>query len=88
MPKPDAKTALMRLYDPECFFILVDPTEIERKQAKNTEYVGRISDGKTLGFWTVVFAQPYRGRTIPFRFGVYSEWTIGEEATSRNLQWH
>jgi Transposase DDE domain len=87
LPKLDAKTALMRLYDPESFFVLVDPTEIERRQAKNTEYVGRISDGKTLGFWTVIFAQPYRGRAIPFHFGVYSERTIGEEATSRNLQW-
>jgi hypothetical protein len=67
---------------------LVDPTEIERKQAKSTEYVGRLSDGKTLGFWTIVFAQPYRGRAIPFHFGTYySEATIAEEATSRNLSW-
>lgn len=87
LPKLDAKTALMRLYDPESPFVLVDPTEIERKQAKNTEYVGRLSDGKTLGFWTVVFAQPSRGRAIPFHFGVYSEATLNEEATSRNLQW-
>jgi hypothetical protein len=87
LPKLDAKTALLRLYDPESSFVLVDPTEIERTQAKNTEYVGRISDGKTLGFWTVIFAQPYRGRAIPFHFGIYSERTIGEQATSRNLQW-
>jgi len=87
LPKLDAKMALMRLYDPESAFVLVDPTEIERKQAKNTEYVGRLSDGKTLGFWTVVFAQPYRGRAIPFHFGVYSEATLNEQATSRNLQW-
>ena len=87
LPKLDAQTALKRLYDPENPFVLVDPTEIERKQAKNTEYVGRLSDGKTLGFWTVVFAQPYRGRAIPFHFGVYSEATLNEQATSRNLQW-
>ena len=77
----------MRLYDPETPFVLVDPTEIERKQAKSTQYVGRLSDGKTLGFWTIVFAQPYRGRAIPFHFGTYSEATIAEEATSRNLSW-
>lgn len=87
LPKLDAKTALMRLYDPRSPFVLVDPTEIERKQAKNTDYVGRLSDGKTLGFWAVVFAQPYRGRAIPFHFGVYSEATLNEEVTSRNLQW-
>lgn len=87
LPKLEPKTALMRLYDPESPFVLVDPTEIERKQAKSTEYVGRISDGKTLGFWMVVFAQPYRGRAIPFHFGTYSEATIAQEATSRNLEW-
>src|SRR3954471_4925098 len=84
--KLDARTALMRLYDPETPFVLVDPTEIERKQAKSTEYVGRLSDGKTLGLWMVVFAQPYRGRAIPFHFGTYSEATIAQQATSRNLE--
>jgi hypothetical protein len=87
LPKLDTKKALMRLYDPESPFVLVDPTEIERKQAKKTGYVGRLSDGKTLGFWMIVFAQPYRGRAIPFHFGVYSEATLNEEITSRNLEW-
>lgn len=87
LPKLDAKKALMRLYDPQSPFVIVDPTEIERKQAKNTSYVGRLSDGKTLGFFTIVFAQPYRGRAIPFHFGVYSEATLNEEITSRNLEW-
>jgi hypothetical protein len=87
LAKLDAKRALMRLYDPESPFVLVDPTEIERPQARRTEYVGRLSDGKTLGFWMVVFAQPYRGRAIPFHFGLYSEATLNEEPTSRNLQW-
>jgi len=87
LPKLEPKKALMRLYDPESPFVLVDPTEMERKQAKKTDYVGRLSDGKTLGFWMVVFAQPYRGRAIPFHFGLYSEATLNEEVTSRNLQW-
>jgi hypothetical protein len=87
LPKLEPKKALMRLYDPESHFVLVDPTEIERTQAKRTDYVGRLSDGKTLGFWTIVFAQPYRGRAIPFHFGVYSEATLNERITSRNLEW-
>jgi hypothetical protein len=61
---------------------------MERTQAKNTEYVGRLSDGETLGYWMVLFAQPYRGRAVPFHFGLYSERTLGEEATSRNIEWH
>lgn len=87
LAKLDAKKALMRLYDPQSPFVIVDPTEIERKQAKKTSYVGRLSDGKTLGFWTLVFAQPYRGRAIPFHFGVYSEASLNQEITSRNLEW-
>src|SRR4051812_31669292 len=47
LPKLDAKKALMRLYDPESPFVIVDPTEVERKQAKKSAYVGRLSDGKT-----------------------------------------
>lgn len=88
LPKLDARKALMRLYDPESPFVLVDPTEMERTQAKSTEYVGRLSDGETLGYWMVLFAQPYRGRAVPFHFGLYSEKTLGEEATSRNIEWH
>lgn len=87
LPKLDARKALMRLYDPESPFVLVDPTEMERPQAKKTDYVGRLSDSKTLGFWMVVFAQPYRGRAIPFHFGTYSEATLNEEITSRNIEW-
>jgi hypothetical protein len=88
LPKLDPQKALMRLFDPEVPFVLVDPTEIERPQARSTDYVGRLSDGKTLGFWTVVFAQPYRGRAVPFHFGVYSEETIKHTAvSSRNLTW-
>lgn len=88
LPKLDAGKALMRLYDPESPFVLVDPTEMERSQAKSTEYVGRLSDGETLGYWMVLFAQPYRGRAVPFHFGLYSEKTLNEEATSRNIEWH
>src|SRR3954468_21874864 len=40
LPRLDAENALMRLYDPDTSFVLVDPTEIERKQAKNTELRG------------------------------------------------
>jgi hypothetical protein len=38
LPKLDAGKALMRLYDPESPFVLVDPTEMERTQAKKTHY--------------------------------------------------
>lgn len=48
LPKLDAKKSLMRLYDPETPFVLVDPTEVERKPTKNTDYVGRLSDGVRL----------------------------------------
>ncbi len=36
----------------------------------------------------VLLAQPYRRRAVPFHFGLYSEKTLGQEATSRNIEWH
>jgi len=72
----EPKQALLRLFDENA-----PTTEVERPYAKRTRYVGRLSDGKTLGFWL-----PYAGRTIPFAFICYSEKTLNEELTSRNLQ--
>ena len=86
-PYLEPEVALRRLYDPEGQYVLVDGTEIERKEAKRTSYVGRLSDGKTLGFWAIVFAQPYRGRVVPFYGGTYSESTLAQEVSSRNLEW-
>ena len=84
----DTQKALNRLYWEEAPFILADPTEIERRQAKKTEYVGRLKDGKTLGFQVLPLAFPYRGRAIPFHFITYSSKTIGDDSTSRNLEHH
>ena len=82
----DTQEALNRLYWEEAPFILADPTDIERRQAKRTEYVGRLKDGKTLGFQVLPLAFPYQGRAIPFHFITYSSKTIGYESTSRNLE--
>lgn len=77
---------LYRLIDAQARFVLVDPTEIPRPQAKRTPYVGRLRDGG-LGFWVFTLAQPYRGRAVPIYLGLYSQTTIAEEGTSRNLAW-
>ena len=77
---------LLRLFDEEAPFFLADPTEISRKQARKTAYVGKLSDGKTLGFFLLTVAQPYKGRAIPFAFITSSEGTLNREATSRNLE--
>ena len=66
-------------------FVICDPTEIPRPQAKRTPYVGRLKDGKTRGFQLLVFSFPYKGRAIPFWFVVFSSRTISREETSRNL---
>jgi hypothetical protein len=67
-------------------FILADPTDIPRPQAKKTEYVGRLKDGKTRGFQVLVLAVPYRGRAIPFHFITYSSKTMMDEGVSRNIE--
>lgn len=86
LQEQDPQDYLLRLFDEEAPFILGDPTEVPRKQAKKTNYVGKLSDGKTLGFWLLTLARPYKGRAIPFAFVTYSEATLNREATSRNLE--
>lgn len=78
--------ALNRLYHDKAPFIVIDVTEVTRPQAKSTEYVGRLKDGKTLGFDLLILATPYRGRAIPFHCISYSSRTIGQECSSRNLE--
>ena len=82
----DPKRALWRLYHEEAPFVLVDVTEVPRSQARKTEYVGRLQDGKTRGFWLLVLATPYRGRAIPFSLVTYSSRTIRQSGRSRNLE--
>jgi hypothetical protein len=82
----DLKRTLQRLFQEEAEFVIGDPTEIQRPQAKQTEYVGQLSDGATLGYWLLVLATPFRGRAIPFHFISYSSKTINTQATSRNQE--
>jgi hypothetical protein len=76
--------ALLRLFQEEANFVIGDPTEMPRPQAKKTEYVGTLSDGQTSGYWLLFLATPYHGRAIPCHFVSYSSKTINAEATSRN----
>ncbi len=82
----DPRDNLHRLFNEDSPVIIGDPTEIERSQAKKTEYVGKVGKDKKLGFWILVLAFPYRGRAIPFNFVTYSSKTINDDATSRNLE--
>jgi hypothetical protein len=82
----DLKQSLMRLYQEDAEFIIGDPTEMERCKAPKTSYVGTLSDGKTAGYWLMVLSTPFRGRSLPFSFVVYSSRTIGEQSTSRNQE--
>ncbi len=86
MEQADPKAALQRLFQEDASFVIGDPTEIERPQAKKTAYVGTLKDGKTRGFWLLLLATPYRGRAIPCCFVTYSSRTIADQANSRNLE--
>ncbi len=86
MKRADPREALLRLFAEQSDFVLGDPTEIERMQARKTEYVGKLKD-KRRGFWVLLLATPFRGRAIPFHFITYSSATISREVTSRN-QYH
>ena len=76
--------ALLRLFQEDAPFVIGDPTEMPRPQAKKNEYVGTLGDGKTSGYWLLVLATPFHGRAIPCHFVSYSSKTINDEATSRN----
>jgi hypothetical protein len=82
----DVKAGLLRLLQPDATFVIGDVTEVPRRQARRTEYVGKLSDGKTRGFWLLMLATPFQGRAIPFHFITYSSKTIRQEATSRNME--
>ena len=82
----DPRDNLHRLFNEDSPIVIGDPTEIERTQAKKTEYVGKIGEDKKLGFWLLILSFPYRGRAIPFNFITYSSKTINDDVTSRNLE--
>jgi len=82
----DLKQLLKRLYQEDVEFVIGDPTEMERSKAPKTSYVGTLSDGKTAGYWLMVLSTPFRGRSLPCSFVVYSSRTIGDQCTSRNQE--
>ena len=82
--KVNLKASLLRLYREEAPFLIGDPTEMPRPDAKKTDYVGTLSDGQTSGYWLLILATPYHGRAIPCHFVSYSSAIIGAEVSSRN----
>jgi hypothetical protein len=86
LKKTDLKQALIRLYQEEAEFVIGDPTEMKRYKAPKTSYVGTLKDGITAGYWLLVLSTPFRGRSLPCWFVVYSSRTIGDQATSRNQE--
>jgi len=86
LEREDPQQALKLLFNEEAEFVIGDPTEIERPYAHRTDYVGKLKDGETKGFWMLTLATPVRGRAIPFHFLTYSSRTINEQIRSRNLE--
>ena len=76
---------LLRLFQETAPFVIGDPTEMPRPQAKKTDYVGTLSDAETSGYWLLILATPYHGRALPCGFVDYSSTTLNQEASSRNL---
>ena len=83
--KNGTRDAIHRLYNEDSPYIIGDPTDINRPQAKKTEYVGKLKD-KSLGFQIFILSFPYKGRAIPFNFITYSSKTIDDNLSSRNLE--
>lgn len=86
LEKVDPQDSLLRLFQEDATFVIGDPTELPRPQAKKTDYVGTLSDGQTSGYWLMFLATAFHGRAIPCSFVSYSSKTINQESTSRNRQ--
>ena len=84
LPRSEPGSMLPRWFPENAEFVIGDVTEMLRRQAKKTEYVGKLSDGKTSGYGLLFLAAPYRGRAIPCPLVSYSLQTIQAEASSRN----
>ncbi len=85
LAQTDAVSALSRLFQADAEFVIGDATEMPRPQAYRTDYVGKLSDDATRGYWLLVLATPFRGRALPCHLLSYSSRTIAQQATSRNL---
>jgi hypothetical protein len=54
----DPREAQWCLFQEQAGLVIGDPTEIERWQAWRAEYVGKLKDGKTRGFWARCYVRP------------------------------
>jgi len=60
----DPRENIHRLFNEDSSIVIGDPTEMERLQAKKTEYVGEIGEDKKLGFWLMVLSSPLSFRRL------------------------
>lgn len=84
LAQADPRSALHRLFQVDAPFVIGDPTEIPRPQAKATSYVGTLKDGETKGFWLLLLSTPFRGRALPCGFLTFSSRTLAAQVESRN----
>jgi len=75
----EPRKALLRLACEQAPFVLGDPTEIERKQARRTEYVGKLADGKHWGLCCCHWLSlPGPGNTLQLRHLLLEDDKLGE----------
>jgi len=84
LEKTKPQESLLRLFQKNASFVIGDPTEMPRPQAKKTDYIGTLSDGQTSGYWLMFLSTAFHGRSIPCGFVSNSFKTINQEATFRN----
>jgi len=79
----DPRGVLARLFQSDAAFVIGDVTDMPRRRAYQTAYVGQLKDAQQ-GFWLLLLATPFRGRAIPFHFITYSSRLLAMRAESRN----
>jgi len=82
----DPREPLWRLFAAEAPFSIGGVTEVERPSARRPRSGGRLSDGKTPGFWLLVLGQPSAGRAIPLACVCDSEKILNQDVPARHLE--
>ncbi len=75
--------ALLSFQDQASDILLLDFTEMTRKNAKRTAYIGYLKDGETLGYSILALSVPFKGRSKIIFADVISSSIIAESATGK-----
>lgn len=83
LSQEDLSLALLSFVSPKDRLVLMDFTEKECPNAKNTEHVGILKDGKTRGYGILTLSIPFKGRSKAIFAKVISSATLNRDSVGK-----